>query len=67
MPVRANDVPPIRRPTTAIKNAVNNLHTAAHAMAQQAGRGASEPPPSGGSAGGKPGDDVIDAEFEVKK
>ncbi len=53
---------------TAIKNAVNNLHTAAHAMAQQAGHGASEPPPSGGgSAGGKPGDDVIDAEFEVKK
>ncbi len=51
---------------SAIKNAVNNLQTAAHAMAQQAGRGAGEPPPSGGSAG-KPGDDVIDAEFEVKK
>jgi molecular chaperone DnaK len=49
---------------SAIRNAVNNLQTAAHAMAQQASRGGTaEPPPSGG----KPGDDVIDAEFEVKK
>ena len=53
----------------AIKNAVNNLHTAAHAMAQHVGRGAGGPPPDGQqqqpSGGGK--DDVIDAEFEVKK
>ncbi len=48
----------------ALRNAVNNLQTAAHAMAQQASRGGTtEPPPSGGN----PGDDVIDAEFEVKK
>jgi molecular chaperone DnaK len=53
----------------AIKNAVNNLHTAAHAMTQHLGRGAAGPPPGGPapqpSGGGK--DDVIDAEFEVKK
>ncbi len=55
----------------AIKKAVNNLHTAAHAMSQHLGRGAGGPPPggdgppSGGAGGGK--DDVIDAEFEVKK
>ncbi len=50
----------------AIKQAVNNLQTAAQAMAQHVGRGgAGEPPPAGGA--GKPGDDVIDAEFEVKK
>jgi molecular chaperone DnaK len=52
----------------AIKQAVNNLQSAAHAMAQHVGRGAgpgpSEPPPS---AGGAKNDDVIDAEFEVKK
>ena len=51
----------------AIKQAVNNLQTAAQAMAQHVGRagagGPTEPPPSAG----KPGDDVIDAEFEVKK
>jgi len=52
----------------ALRNAVNNLQTAAHAMAQQHSRGAGEPPPQSGNAeGGKPGDDVIDAEFEVKK
>ncbi|HZZ81322.1 MAG TPA: Hsp70 family protein, partial [Gemmataceae bacterium] len=51
-----------------LRNAVNNLQTAAHAMAQQHSRGAGEAPPQGGNAGGgKPGDDVIDAEFEVKK
>ena len=52
----------------AIKNAVNNLHTAAHAMQQHLG-GAGGPPPGaerpGPTAGAK--DDVIDAEFEVKK
>ncbi|MBI2809188.1 MAG: molecular chaperone DnaK [Planctomycetes bacterium] len=48
----------------AIRNAVNNLHTAAHAMAQHVGRGGpSEPPPTGAPKS----DDVIDAEFEVKK
>jgi molecular chaperone DnaK len=54
---------------TALRNAVNNLQTAAHAMAQQHSRGTGEPPPQSGNAGGeaKPGDDVIDAEFEVKK
>ena len=50
----------------AIRTAVSNLHTAAHAMAQQVNRGGAEPPPSSGNAG-KPADDVIDAEFEVKK
>jgi molecular chaperone DnaK len=52
----------------AIRQAVNNLQTASHAMAQHVGRGGGgggEPPPPGG--GGKGGDDVIDAEFEVKK
>jgi molecular chaperone DnaK len=54
----------------AIRQAVNNLQTAAHAMAQHVGRGGGgggvgETPPPGG--GGKGGDDVIDAEFEVKK
>jgi molecular chaperone DnaK len=49
----------------AIRQAVNNLQTASHAMAQHVGRGGGgEPPPPGG---GKGGDDVIDAEFEVKK
>jgi len=50
----------------AIRQAVNNLQTASHAMAQHVGRGggSGEPPPP---PGGKGGDDVIDAEFEVKK
>jgi molecular chaperone DnaK len=54
----------------AIKQAVNNLHTVAHALAQHLGGGAGPgpdrggPPPQGGASG--PGD-VIDAEFEVKK
>ncbi len=53
----------------AIKKAVNNLHTAAHAMTQHLGRGAGGPPPGGDGhpAGGSAKDDVIDAEFEVKK
>jgi molecular chaperone DnaK len=41
----------------AIQQALNNLQTAAHALAQHVQR-------AGGGAGGK--DDVIDAEFEVK-
>src|ERR1041385_5773720 len=48
---------------SAIKNAVNNLHTAAHAMAQHFSRGGAEPPPPGGATpGGEAGksDDVID-------
>jgi molecular chaperone DnaK len=51
----------------AIKQAVNNLQTAAHAMSQHVGRsaGGEAPPPPQGTAKG--GDDVIDAEFEVKK
>jgi molecular chaperone DnaK len=53
-----------------IKNAVNNLHTASHAMAQHlGGQGGGGPQPTGDrpspQGGGK--DDVIDAEFEVKK
>ena len=61
----------------AINNAVNNLHTASHAMAQHlGGAGGGEGPssggpmPGGGRPTGQPGggkDDVIDAEFEVKK
>jgi molecular chaperone DnaK len=58
----------------AIKNAVNNLHTAAHAMAQHLGGqggGGGGPQPGASRPTGQPGgggkDDVIDAEFEVKK
>ena len=41
----------------------------AHAMAQHMQRGAAPPPADGGPTPGetKPKDDVIDAEFEVKK
>ena len=58
----------------AIRQALNNLQSAAHALAQHVGRAAGAPgaeggPPPGdrptGSERGK--DDVIDAEFEVKK
>ncbi|MBI3822978.1 MAG: molecular chaperone DnaK [Planctomycetes bacterium] len=51
----------------AIRQAVNNLQTAAHAMAQHASRGAAPGEPQPAGAGPKGGDDVIDAEFEVKK
>jgi molecular chaperone DnaK len=64
----------------AIKQAVNDLQQASHAMAQhlyrQQGPGATEAGPQGAGAGpqgpagdgtGKGKDDVIDAEFEVKK
>jgi molecular chaperone DnaK len=56
----------------AVRTALNTLQTAAHAMAQhvqRAGGGASGAPSGDGqSAGGAPkGDDVIDAEYEVKK
>jgi molecular chaperone DnaK len=56
----------------AIQQALNNLQTAAHALAQhvqRAGGGGPTPgaaPSDDGQAGGKK-DDVIDAEFEVKK
>jgi len=60
----------------AIKQAINELQQASHAMAQHlytkapgGGPGQAPPPPPGdgqsGQAKGK--DDVIDAEFEVKK
>jgi len=57
----------------AIRQALNNLQSAAHAMTQhlsRAGQGGGPTPsegapPSGDGKGGK--DDVIDAEFEVKK
>jgi molecular chaperone DnaK len=59
----------------AIRQALSNLQSAAHAMAQHVGRaggaggaGAGSPPPGDGqqpkAGGGK--DDVMDAEFEVK-
>jgi len=53
----------------AIRQALNNLQTAAHAMAQHLGRaGASAgPTPDGPPSDGAKKDDVIDAEFEVKK
>ncbi|MBM4070877.1 MAG: molecular chaperone DnaK [Planctomycetes bacterium] len=57
----------------AIQQALNNLQTAIHALAQHVQRGgesgaAGGPAPGGqGSDGGGPKDDVIDAEFEVKK
>ena len=57
----------------ALKQAVNNLHTVAHALAQHRGGGAGPgpdragpPPPQSGSGGAGSGD-VIDAEFEEKK
>jgi molecular chaperone DnaK len=59
--------------TNAIRQALNNLQSAAHAMSQHVQRGGGGPgpdgqqggPTTGGGGGGK--DDVIDAEFEVKK
>jgi molecular chaperone DnaK len=60
----------------AIKQAINDLQQASHAMAQhmysrqQAGGGGGEPgaqSTSGDGSGGKGKEDVIDAEFEVKK
>src|SRR5262245_46533546 len=54
----------------AIRQALNNLQSAAHALAQHVGRpgaaqpGGGEAPPPGGD---RKKDDVIDAEFEVKK
>ena len=59
----------------AIQQALNNLQTAAHALSQHLGRqggggGAAPsggPSPDGGPSRGGKKDDVIDAEFEVKK
>jgi molecular chaperone DnaK len=53
----------------AIKQATSDLRVAAQGLAQYVQQGAGGPQPSGdGSTGGKGGkDDVIDAEFEVKK
>ncbi len=56
----------------AIRQALNNLQSAAHAMAQHiASRGGAGGPTAGGTdgqAGGQPGggQNVEDAEFEVK-
>jgi len=58
----------------AIRQALNNLQSAAHAMSQhlggaEHGGGGGVPPGGGrpsGDGGGKGKDDVIDAEFEVK-
>jgi molecular chaperone DnaK len=58
----------------AIRQAIGELEQASHAMAQHL-YGRQQPPPGGGPAGAAPGDgqtpggkeDVIDAEFEVKK
>jgi molecular chaperone DnaK len=52
----------------AIRQALNNLQSAAHAMAQHVSR-AGGPPPGGADGESKPGggkDEVQDAEFEVK-
>jgi molecular chaperone DnaK len=62
----------------AVRQALNNLQSAAHAMAQHIQRqgggedqGGGQPPgggrPTGGDGQGGGKDDVIDAEFEVKK
>jgi molecular chaperone DnaK len=58
----------------AIRQALNNLQSAAHAMAQHVQREGGQPGASpsgdgrpGGEAGAGGKDDVIDAEFEVKK
>jgi molecular chaperone DnaK len=62
----------------AIRQALSNLQSAAHAMAQHfskggeqggggPGGGPSGPGPGGDGRGGQGKDDVIDAEFEVKK
>jgi molecular chaperone DnaK len=56
----------------AIRQAVSDLHAAAQAMAQHAHRPSGDRPSGDGSAPdaggeGKTKDDVIDAEFEVKK
>ena len=57
----------------AVRTALGTVQTAAHAMAQhvqRAGGGAPSGAPGGDSqpsAGGPKGDDVIDAEYEVKK
>jgi molecular chaperone DnaK len=58
--------------TNAIRQALNNLQSAAHAMAQHlqhAGGASAGPSPNGqeGATGEGKKDDVIDAEFEVKK
>jgi molecular chaperone DnaK len=54
----------------ALRQALNNLQSAAHAMTQHL-QHAGGPSPDGGGPQGAPGaekkDDVIDAEFEVKK
>lgn len=55
----------------AIQQALNSLQSAAHALGQHVQRGAGESggptPDSGPSSNGGNKDDVIDAEFEVKK
>ncbi|MCI0638836.1 MAG: molecular chaperone DnaK [Gemmataceae bacterium] len=52
----------------AIRQALNNLQSAAHAMAQHLSQAGATPPPSDRPTAGGEGkkDDVIDAEFEVK-
>jgi len=61
----------------AIRQALSNLQSAAHAMTQHLSRGGAPggpgaggpgaAPPGGDGQGGQAKDDVIDAEFEVKK
>jgi molecular chaperone DnaK len=51
----------------AIRQAVSDLHAAAQAMAQHVHRPAGEGAAPGGGDAGKGKEDVIDAEFEVKK
>jgi molecular chaperone DnaK len=56
----------------AIKQATSDLITASQELAKHMSGGPGDAgqagaAPGGGSSGGKGGDDVIDAEFEVKK
>jgi molecular chaperone DnaK len=51
----------------AIRQALNNLQTAAHAMSQHVGHAGAPPDGAAPSPDGAAKEDVIDAEFEVKK
>ncbi|HTU23331.1 MAG TPA: molecular chaperone DnaK, partial [Gemmataceae bacterium] len=51
----------------AIRQAVSDLQAAAHAMAQHTHRPSGDGTAPGAGGEGKGKDDVIDAEFEVKK
>jgi hypothetical protein len=50
----------------SIRQALNNLQSAKHAMAQHISRAGGPPPGTTGQAGGAGEDNIEDAEFEVK-